>query len=212
MTVVFDAGQNSEANFAHLAGAGLQYIGSVPASDCPDLTALPASVRTIVGKDRFGGLTAFDTRRTVYRAERRAILTHSPQLRNSHPRALHATTLSTARQNLDQLPAPHRHPRHPPRAPPPDRQRHAPPRPPGRPGPVRPRTARPACRHRRDRPHLPLRRRPAQSPPDAHRTHRQPAGTTRDLRTPALGTPPLGHRRSAAQRRLSPAETLPRST
>src|SRR5260221_288292 len=65
MTVVFDAGQNSEANFAHLAGAGLQYIGSVPASDCPDLTALPASVRTIVGKDRFGGLTPFDTRRTV---------------------------------------------------------------------------------------------------------------------------------------------------
>ena len=28
MTVVFDAGQNSEANFAHLAGAGLRYIGS----------------------------------------------------------------------------------------------------------------------------------------------------------------------------------------
>ena len=43
MTVVFDAGQNSEANFAHLAGTGLHYIGSVPASDCPDLTALPAS-------------------------------------------------------------------------------------------------------------------------------------------------------------------------
>ena len=43
MTVVFDAGQNSEDNFAHLAGTGLHYIGSVPASDCPDLTALPAS-------------------------------------------------------------------------------------------------------------------------------------------------------------------------
>ena len=45
MTVVFDAGQNSEDNFAHLAGTGLHYIGSVPASDCPDLTALPASTR-----------------------------------------------------------------------------------------------------------------------------------------------------------------------
>ena len=43
MTVVFDAGQNSEANFAHVAKTGLHYIGSVPASDCPDLTALPAS-------------------------------------------------------------------------------------------------------------------------------------------------------------------------
>src|SRR6266536_1992397 len=47
MTVVFDAGQNSEANFAHLAGSGLDYIGSVPASDCPDLTALPASRRSL---------------------------------------------------------------------------------------------------------------------------------------------------------------------
>ncbi len=67
MTVVFDAGQNSEDNFAHLAGTGLHYIGSVPACDCPDLTALPASART-VDKDRFGGLTAFDTRREVYGA------------------------------------------------------------------------------------------------------------------------------------------------
>src|SRR5712691_6340386 len=66
MTVVFDAGQNSEGNFAHLASTGLRYVGSVPASDCPDLTALPASARTIVDRERFGGLTAFDTRRVVY--------------------------------------------------------------------------------------------------------------------------------------------------
>ena len=66
MTVVFDAGQNTEANFAHLAGTGLHYIGSVPASDCPDLTALPVTVRSIVDQNRFGGLTAYDTRRTVY--------------------------------------------------------------------------------------------------------------------------------------------------
>ena len=32
MTVVFDAGQNSVANFAHLAAAGLGYVGSVPPS------------------------------------------------------------------------------------------------------------------------------------------------------------------------------------
>ena len=52
MTVVFDAGQNSEDNFAHLAGTGLHYIGSVPAWDCPDLTALPASAREVVDQDR----------------------------------------------------------------------------------------------------------------------------------------------------------------
>jgi transposase len=101
MTVVFDAGQNSEANFAHLAASGLHYIGSVPASDCPDLTALPSSARTAEDKDRFGGLTACDTRRTVYGAERRAILTHSPELREAQARGFDGTTLAKAGKKLD---------------------------------------------------------------------------------------------------------------
>ena len=105
MTVVFDAGQNSEANFAHLAGTGLHYIGSVPASDCPDLTALPASVRTIVDTDRFGGLTAYDTRRAVYGAERRVVLTHSPELRDSQARGFDGTTLAKAGKKLGELAA-----------------------------------------------------------------------------------------------------------
>jgi transposase len=105
MTVVFDAGQNSEANFAHLAASGLHYIGSVPASDCPDLTALPSSARTAEDKDRFGGLTACDTRRTVYGAERRAILTHSPELREAQARGFDGTTLAKAGKKLDELAA-----------------------------------------------------------------------------------------------------------
>jgi transposase len=105
MTVVFDAGQNSGANFAHLASAGLGYIGSVPASDCPDLTALPASARAVVDQDRYGGLTAFDTRRVVYGAERRAILTHSPELGDSQARGFDGTTLAKAGRKLDELAA-----------------------------------------------------------------------------------------------------------
>jgi transposase len=105
MTVVFDAGQNSEANFARLATTGLHYIGSVPASDCPDLTALPASRRTLVDEDRFGGLTAYDTRRMVYGAERRAILTHSPELRDSQAAGFDGTTLAKAGKKLDELAA-----------------------------------------------------------------------------------------------------------
>jgi len=105
MTVVFDAGQNSAGNFAHLAGAGLHHIGSVPASDCPDLTALPASRRVIVNKERFGGLTAFDTRREVYGADRRAILTHSPELHDSQARGFDGTTLAKAGKKLDELAA-----------------------------------------------------------------------------------------------------------
>ena len=105
MTVVFDAGQNSAANFTHLAGSGLRYIGSVPASDCPDLTALPASKRSLVDKDRFGGLTAFDTRREVYGAGRRAILTHSPELHAAQAAGFTGTTLAKAGKKLDELAA-----------------------------------------------------------------------------------------------------------
>jgi transposase len=105
MTVVFDAGQNSAGNFAHLTGSGLHYIGSVPASDCPDLTALPASVRSVADQDRFGGLTAYDTRREAYGAKRRAILTHSPELHDAQATGFDGTTLAKAGKKLDELAA-----------------------------------------------------------------------------------------------------------
>ena len=105
MTVVFDAGQNSEANFAHFAETGLHYIGSVPASDCPDLLALPASDRVILDEDRFGELTACDTRRAAYGAERRAILTHSPELHQAQAAGFTGTTLAKAGHKLDELAA-----------------------------------------------------------------------------------------------------------
>ncbi len=105
MTVVFDAGQNSGDNFAYLAGTGLGYIGSVPASDCPDLTSLSAGVRAVVDQDRFGGLTAYDTRREVYGADRRAILTHSPELHQAQARGFDGTTLAKAGRKLDELAA-----------------------------------------------------------------------------------------------------------
>jgi transposase len=105
MTVVFDAGQNSEANFAHLAAAGLSWIGSVPASDCPDLLALPASARNIVDADRFGQLTACDTRRQAYGTGRRAILTHSPELHQAQAAGFEGTTLAKAGKKLDELAA-----------------------------------------------------------------------------------------------------------
>ena len=105
MTVVFDAGQNSEANFTHLAGAGLSWIGSVPASDCPDLLALPASARSLVDADRFGQLTAYDTRRQAYGAGRRAVLTHSPELHAAQAAGFEGTTLAKAGKKLDELAA-----------------------------------------------------------------------------------------------------------
>ena len=91
ITVVFDAGQNSTANFTHLDRSGLAYVGSVPPSDCADLLALPATDRTIVDADRFAGLTALQTHRTVYGTQHRTILTHSPTLHAAQTRGLDQT-------------------------------------------------------------------------------------------------------------------------
>jgi len=102
MTVVFDAGQNSVANFTHLAEAGLAYVGSVPPSDCPDLLARPATDRSIVDAARFGGLTALDTRREVSGAQRRVVLTHSPTLHTAQSRGFDQT-LAKAGATLSQL-------------------------------------------------------------------------------------------------------------
>lgn len=104
ITVVFDAGQNSTDNFAHLARTELGYIGSVPPSDQPDLLALPASARTPVDQERFGGLTALEARREIYGAQRRVVLTHSPNLHTKQARGLDQT-LAKAGARLDALAA-----------------------------------------------------------------------------------------------------------
>lgn len=105
MTVVFDAGQNSDANFAHLAASGLHYVGSVPPSNCPGLLALPASRRRAVDTQRYPGLSAIDTRRVVYGATRRVVLTHSQSLHEDQARSFTDTTLSKAGKALDELAA-----------------------------------------------------------------------------------------------------------
>jgi transposase len=107
VTVVFDAGQNSTDNFAHLAAlaeAGLHFVGSVPPSDCADLLALPTKRRSVVDKARFGGLTALDTRRAVYGTDRRVVLTHSPTLHEGQARGFDQT-LAKATGALDELAA-----------------------------------------------------------------------------------------------------------
>jgi transposase len=98
VTVVFDAGQNSVANFAHLADTHLAFVGSVPPSDVPDLLALPASDRHVVDADRFAGLSALQTRRTVYGTDRRVIVTHSPTLHAAQAAGFDQTLAQAVRQ------------------------------------------------------------------------------------------------------------------
>jgi transposase len=102
ITVVFDAGQNSVVNFDHLARSGLAFVGSVPPSDCADLLAQPADARAVVDADRFGGLTALQTRREVYGQQRRTVLTHSPTLHQAQSRGFDQT-LAKAGAKLTEL-------------------------------------------------------------------------------------------------------------
>jgi transposase len=96
-TVVFDAGQNSEANFAHLASSGLHFVGSLPPSDFPGLLALPASKRRPVDVQQYPGLTAFDTRAKVFGTDRRIVLTHSANLHTKQSRGFDQTLAKTQR-------------------------------------------------------------------------------------------------------------------
>ena len=102
VTVVFDAGQNSVANFEHLSDTGLAFVGSIPPSDVADLLALPATDRTLVDKARFEALTALEARRVVYGTDRRVILTHSPTLHAAQQVGF-AQTLAKAVGKLTEL-------------------------------------------------------------------------------------------------------------
>jgi len=96
-TVVFDAGQNSAANFAHLSETGLHFVGSLSRSDFPDLLALPARRRRPVDPDRFPGLSAYATRALVFGTERRVVLTHSRTLHAAQSRGFDQTLAKTTR-------------------------------------------------------------------------------------------------------------------
>ena len=97
LTVVFDAGQNSTANFTHLAEVGLHFVGSLPPSDHPELLAIPARRRTRVDADRYGGLTAVETRADALGADRRVLLTHSPTLHAKQAAGLDQTIAKATR-------------------------------------------------------------------------------------------------------------------
>ena len=102
VTVVFDAGQNSTANFTDLRATGIGYVTSLPPSDHTDLLALPKRSRRRVDEDRFPGLTALQRRKTIYGQDTRVILTHSPTLHAGQSRGLDQS-LDKAEARLHEL-------------------------------------------------------------------------------------------------------------
>ncbi len=104
LTVVFDAGQNSAANFAQLTAAGLHYIGSLPPADHPELLAIDRRRYRTVETDRFPGLTAHATRTHALGADRRVICTHSQTLHDAQARGF-TQTLGKATRALEEIAA-----------------------------------------------------------------------------------------------------------
>ena len=104
LTVVYDAGQNSAANQAHIERTGLGFVGSLPPSQHPDLLTIPRASYEEVDAERYPGLTGFDTIVSALGVTHRALLTHSPTLHAAQERGFEQT-LTRARRRLAELTA-----------------------------------------------------------------------------------------------------------
>jgi transposase len=105
LSLVFDAGQNSQDNISLLDGVErLNFVGSVPPSDHLDLLAVPDSRYRVVDEERFPGVGAFETRKVVFGAERRIIVTYSQNLHVEQSQGFDQT-LAKARRQLSELAA-----------------------------------------------------------------------------------------------------------
>jgi transposase len=102
LTLVFDAGQNSEANYELIEGTPFHFVGSLPPSDHPDLLAIGKQRYRALDKQAFPGLTAFEATKVVFGTERRVVVTHSENLHNKQRQGFEQT-LAKARRRLGEI-------------------------------------------------------------------------------------------------------------
>jgi transposase len=98
LTLVYDAGQNSEDNYELLDRSRLSFVGSLPPSDHPGLLAVAKSRYRVVDKGRFPGLTAFETEKAVFGKQRRLVICHSDGLHAKQSRGFDQTLAKAHRQ------------------------------------------------------------------------------------------------------------------
>ena len=104
LTLVYDAGQNSDGNYELLDGFPLSFVGSLPPSDHPGLLAVGKERYQAVDEERFPGLVAFETRKAVFGKERRLVVCHSENLHAKQSRGFDQT-LAKANRQLSELAA-----------------------------------------------------------------------------------------------------------
>jgi transposase len=98
LTLVYDAGQNSDGNYELLDGSPFCFVGSLPPSDHPELLAAGKDRYEVVDEEAFPGLTAFETRKAVFGAERRLVVCHSTGLHEKQSRGFDQTLGKVHRQ------------------------------------------------------------------------------------------------------------------
>ena len=104
LTLVYDAGQNSEDNAELIDASALHFVASLPPSDHPELLAIPKRRYHPVDTVRFPGLTAFETTKIVFGVQRRIVVTHSQNLHDMQSRGFDQT-LAKAHRQLGELAA-----------------------------------------------------------------------------------------------------------
>lgn len=102
LTVVFDAGMDSAANFERLAELTLHHVASVPPHLCPELLARPTSDYLDPDHAQLVGVTAFETTLFAYGRRHRCVVTHSEKFHQKQSRGF-AQTLAKATAQLSDL-------------------------------------------------------------------------------------------------------------
>jgi transposase len=98
LTLVFDAGQNSEDNCCVVGGTPFHFVGSLPPSDHADMLAVPKDSYRAVDEERFPGLVAFESDKVVFGQQRRIVVTHSEGLHAKQSAGFEQTLAKAYRQ------------------------------------------------------------------------------------------------------------------
>ena len=98
LTLVYDAGQNSDDNYKTLDATPFSFVGSLPPSDHPDLLAVAKDRYVLLDEEAFPGLVAFETSKVVFGRERRLVVCHSDGLHAKQSRGFDQTLAKAHRQ------------------------------------------------------------------------------------------------------------------
>lgn len=80
VTLIFDKGNNSEANLQQLPGTGLHFVGSLRLNQCPDLLEVPLREYRSMQAEDLQSVQVYRRRRKVFAEERTVLVTYNENL------------------------------------------------------------------------------------------------------------------------------------